>query len=251
MIKTFAQVCRTLVPILNPSAMKLKCLVIDDDPLICDLLQHFCSKIKQIDFCLAADNAMDGLNLLTSQPFDLLFLDYNLPDISGQSFLEMKQNLTPVVMITSHASFAADSYNYRDVVDFIVKPVTFDRFYRSVERVLEGQSKPMTDPEPDTKVLFVKDGNKLMRLHFAEVGFIKSESNYVVFNLGGKQIMSLIALKDLAKKLPANFVRIHRSYMVNINKIDYITSEEVVVMHNTLPIGSKYKPELMSKITEL
>ncbi len=232
--------------------MALKCLVIDDDPLICDLIQHFCSKVRQVDFCLAADNALDGLNLLTSQPFDLLFLDYNLPDLSGQSLLEMKQADTPVVMVTSHASFAAASYNYRDVVDFIVKPISFERFYRSIERVLErsGKSEPPASPEND-KTLFVKDGNKLIRIQFDKISFIKSESNYVVFNVEDKPVMSLISLKELATKLPANFVRIHRSYMVNINKIDFITAEAVGVKNNTLPIGSKYKSDLMNKVTEL
>lgn len=233
--------------------MKLKCLVIDDDPLICDLVQHFCSKVNQIDFCLAADNALDGLNLLTSQPFDLLFLDYNLPDLSGKSLLEMKQADTPVVMVTSHASFAAESYNYRDVVDFIVKPIAFDRFYRSVERVLELYTKPPASSEAHQadKTLFVKDGNKLIRIQFEKINFIKSESNYVIFNVQDKQIMSLISLKELSSKLPSNFVRIHRSYIVNIHKIDFITAETVGVNNHNLPIGSKYKSDLMEKVTEL
>lgn len=231
--------------------MKLKCLVIDDDPLICDLIQHFCSKVKQVDFCLSADSALDGLNLLTSQSFDLLFLDYNLPDINGRSLLGLKQSPTPVVMITSHASFAAESYNYKDIVDFIVKPIAFERFYRSVERVLEWHSRSVTDEGESGKTLFVKDGNKLIRLVFDQVNFIKSESNYVLFNLQDKQIMSLISLKELSGKLPPNFVRIHRSYMVNVHKIDYLTTESVFIHNNSLPIGLKYKAELMEKITEL
>src|SRR5690606_31493739 len=99
------------------------------------------------------------------------------------------------------------------------------------------------------KALFVKDGTKLTQIHFDQVNFIKSESNYVVFNLGKKQVMSLLSMKELAQKLPPNFVRIHRSFMVNIKKIDYLTAEEVVVQHHTLPIGSTYKTDLMERIT--
>ena len=231
--------------------MKLKCLVIDDDPLICDLIQHFCSKVEEIDFCLSADNALDGLKLLTSRPFDLIFLDYNLPDLNANSLLDMKQTDTPVVMVTSHATFAVESYDYSDIVDFIVKPLSFDHFYRAVERVLELSNKPTEKGQLAEKALFVKDGTKLTQIHFDHVNFIKSESNYVIFNLGEKQVMSLLSMKELALKLPDNFVRIHRSFMVNIKKIDYLTAEEVVVQNHTLPIGSTYKAELMEKITAL
>lgn len=229
--------------------MKLKCLVIDDDPLICDLIQHFCSKVSEIDFCLAADSALDGLSLLTSQPFDLLFLDYNLPDLNGKSLLERKPEGTPVVMITSEKEFAVESYNYKDIVDFIVKPVPFERFYRAVERVLDLNEGEKMEAENTAKSMFVKDGNKLVQLYFDKIHFIKSESNYVLFNLGDKQIMSLLSLKDLLNKLPSNFVRIHRSYIINIHKIEYIAAEELSVNEKKIPIGLKYKEGLMNKVS--
>ena len=227
--------------------MNLKCLVIDDDPLICDLVQHFCSKIKEIDYCLAADNALDGLNLLTSQNFDVLFLDYNLPDLSGKSLLQRKPPGTPVVMITSEKEFAVESYEFPDILDFIVKPVTFERFFRAVERVLESR----TSSKEGTSSMFVKDANKLVQLHFDQLNFVKSESNYVLFNLPDKQIMSLISMKELIKRLPDHFVRIHRSYIVNVHKIDFISPEEVSVNQHSLPIGQKYKAALMEKIQEM
>lgn len=231
--------------------MKLKCLVVDDDPLICDLIQHFCSKVNQIDFCLAADNALNGLSLLTSQPFDLLFLDYNLPDLSGKSLLERKPDNTLVVMITSEIDFAVESYNYDDIVDFIVKPISFERFYRAVERATEISKKVSpVDDRNTTQSTFVKDGTKLVQLYYDKIHFIKSESNYVLFNLGEKQIMSLLSLKDLLTKLPNNFVRIHRSYIVNVHKIDYIASEELSVGEKKIPIGMKYKEDLMKKVGE-
>ncbi len=231
--------------------MKLKCLVIDDDPLICDLIQHFCSKVSQIDFCLASNNALDGLSILTSQPFDLLFLDYNLPDLTGKSLLERKPSGTLVVMITSEKEFAVASYNYKDIVDFIVKPIPFDRFFQAVERVIEVKNDNVPDEGVAAKSIFVKDGNKLVQLYFNQIYFIKSESNYVIFQLGKKQIMSLISLKELLTKLPNNFVRTHRSYIVNVHKIDYIASEEVSIDQKQLPIGQKYKETLMGKVTSL
>ena len=231
--------------------MKLKCLVIDDDPLVCDLVQHFCSKLESVEFCLAADSALNGLNLLVSQAMDVVFLDFNLPDMDGQSFLERKHLAVPVVMITSHTSFAADSYNYTDVLDFLVKPLSFDRFSRSVDRVLAYHQNNLPTGAVTGKSLFVKDGNKLIQLYFDQVNYIKSESNYVIFYLQEKQVMSLISLKELTTRLPANFIRIHRSFMVNIDKINYLTTEEVNIADTNLPIGLKYKADLMAKVTEL
>ena len=230
--------------------MKLTCLVIDDDPLICDLIQHFCSKISQIDYCLAAENALDGLSLLTSQPFDLLFLDYNLPDMNGKSLLDRKPNNTPVVMITSEKDFAIESYNYIDIIDYIIKPVSFDQFYRSVERVLTNLQKSTSELQNVSKSMFVKDGNKLVQVYFEDISHIKSESNYVLFYLKGKQIMSLLSLKELMRMLPSNFIRIHRSYIANLHKIDYITVDELSIDQKLLPIGLKYKEKLMKRVSK-
>ena len=230
--------------------MKLKCIVIDDDPLICDLIQHFCSKVSFVEYCIACENAMDGLNLLTSQPFDVLFLDYNMPDIDGKSLLEMKRDNARVVMITSHEAFAVESYNYPEIVDFIVKPISFERFYRALERVenlLHGKSTEQEFPE----TLFVKDGNKLVQIHLDQLQYIKSESNYVMLHLENKKIMSLITLKELAEKLPPNFIRIHRSYIVNLKYLDSISPDEISVQGLNIPIGSKYKTALKDAVNKI
>lgn len=108
--------------------MGLRCLVIDDDPLIGDLIKHFCSKTDLVSFCIQAENATDGLKLLAAGGLDLIFLDYNLPDMKGQEFLELMQAELPVIMVTSESDFAAKSYEYNQVLDFLVKPLSFDRF---------------------------------------------------------------------------------------------------------------------------
>lgn len=230
--------------------MKLRCIVIDDDPLICDLIQHFCSKVSSVEYCIACENAMDGLNLLTSQTFDILFLDYNMPDIDGKSLLEMKRDNAYVVMITSHETFAVESYNYPQIVDFIVKPISFERFYRAVERV-ERLINPKSMVKELPKTLFVKDGNKLVQIHLEQLHYIKSESNYVMLHLEHKKIMSLITLKELAEKLPPNFIRIHRSYIVNLKHLDSISPDEISIQGLSIPIGAKYKTALKDAVNKI
>jgi two-component system, LytTR family, response regulator len=230
--------------------MGLKCIVIDDDPLICDLVQHFCSKVNRVEFCIASESSIDGLNLLTTQPFDILFLDYNMPDIDGRTLLEMKKDNAHVVMITSHEAFAVESYNYPQIVDFIVKPLSFERFYRAIERV-EGliAHKAAIKDEPET--MFVKDGNKLVQVHLNQLQYIKSESNYVMLFLEQKKIMSLITMKELLEKLPPNFIRIHRSYIINLKYLDSISPDEISIKGLNIPIGSKYKSALKDAVSKI
>jgi DNA-binding LytR/AlgR family response regulator len=238
--------------------MKLRCIVIDDDPLICDLVQHFCSKISSIDYCIACENAMDGLNLLSTQSFDILFLDYNMPDIDGRSLLELKKDKTYVVMVTSHEAFAVESYNYPQIVDFMVKPISFERFYRAIQRVegLIQANNTITNNNPATnkavpETIFVKDGNKLIQIHLNQLQYIKSESNYVLLRLEQKKIMTLITMRELEEKLPSNFIRVHRSYIVNLTFLESISPEEITINGLSIPIGTKYKGALKEAVGQL
>ncbi|MBP9210148.1 MAG: response regulator transcription factor [Saprospiraceae bacterium] len=227
--------------------MALRCLVVDDDPLVGDLLRHFCDKSGQVSFCIVASTALDGLNILAGGGIDLVFLDYHLPDMKGQEFLERMPHALPVVMVTSEADFAAKSYDYDLVVDFLVKPLQYDRFARAVGRV-----SPVTaaaHPGP-VEAIFIKDGSKLVRVELEKLLYIKSEGNYSSFVSESGQFLSLISMKELEQKLPPNFVRTHRSYIVNIKRIQVIQADGVTVGGKELPVGEKYKAELMGKIRE-
>lgn len=229
--------------------ISLRCLVIDDDPLIGDLIKHFCSKTDKISFCITSYNALDGLNLLSAGGLDLIFLDYNLPDMKGQEFLELMQVQIPVIMITSESDFAAKSYEYDQVVDFLVKPLSFDRFIKSIERVQNIQQE-VIKPLIQEKFIFIKDGFKLVRVDFEELLFIKSEGNYANFVQEMTQTMCLMSMRDLETKLPPNFIRVHRSYIVNSKKIQVILQDELIIKDKKIPIGEKYRAILLKTIQE-
>jgi DNA-binding LytR/AlgR family response regulator len=172
-----------------------------------------------------------------------------MPDIDGKSLLDMKRDKAHVVMITSHEAFAVESYDYPQIVDFIVKPISFDRFFRALQRVERLTQQSAAEKEyPET--LFVKDGNKLVQIHLGQLHYIKSESNYVMLYLDNKKIMSLITMKELEEKLPPNFIRIHRSYIVNLKYLESISPDEISIMGLAIPIGSKYKTALKEAVSK-
>ncbi|MDQ3141363.1 MAG: LytTR family DNA-binding domain-containing protein [Bacteroidota bacterium] len=228
--------------------MSYKCLIVDDDPMICDLLQHFASKTPQIEYCISASNGTDALKMLSAEQISLIFLDFNLPDMKGQVLLELKQDLVPVIMVTSHEEFAAQSYEYEDVIDFLVKPISFDRFTKAIQRLDQKIIKPV---QKSQESIFIKDGSKLVRVNFNEILYLKSEENYVSFVTPENSILSLMPLKEVESKLPKYFQRVHRSYIVNLNKIDFLTFEEIVIKKHHIPIGQKYKKELLDRIEGL
>ena len=231
--------------------MGLKCLIIDDDPLIGDLLKHFCTKSGLVDYCILSTTATDGLHLLAGGDISLVFLDYNLPDMNGQNFLELKKSYLPVIMVTSDQAFAAKSYDYEDVVDYLVKPLSYERFIKALQRVTGKQAAVAETATTVSDTFFAKDGNKNVRIKLSEVLFIKSEDNYVAFVFPESQTLSLFTLKDLEVRLPRNFKRVHRSYIVNLDRINYITPEEIVLGDKKVPIGEKYRSDLEASLNAL
>ncbi|AVR46431.1 hypothetical protein C7S20_14805 [Christiangramia fulva] len=222
----------------------MKCLIVDDDPLICDLLEHFCSKIDDIDNVITATSGFEAINLINSSVFDLIFLDFDLPDITGKDILNTIEKNIAVIMVTSNRDFASDSYNYDQVVDFLVKPLNFSRFFQGFKKAQNYLSK---NQQQETR-LFVKEGNKLVKIRMNEVKYFKSEGNYISIVLDDRKILTLMTLKDLEPKLPEYFQKVHRSYIVNLNKIDFIDSKAIEIGKDHVPVSHSFEKDLLKKI---
>jgi DNA-binding LytR/AlgR family response regulator len=209
---------------------------------------HFAEKTDQIDYCISCNDSVSGLKLLGNGDFDLLFLDLNMPNLNGKDVLELKQDGSQVIMITSDKEFAIESYRYNDVVDYLIKPLKYDRFLEAIER---SQSKLLTHNEKtstEEQRLMIKDGSKWIPVDVNSIHFIKSESNYCMVHTSDGVIMSLINLKNLLNKLPEHFIQSHRSFIVNTKFIDYLTKEEISISGKLIPISNKYKPDVKAYI---
>ncbi|MEQ6121939.1 LytTR family DNA-binding domain-containing protein [Reichenbachiella sp. MALMAid0571] len=225
----------------------MECLIVDDDPLICDLLNHFCSKVEMITSVTTTNSGFESINLINQKNFGLVLLDYNLPDITGKEILQLVGQHTAVIMITANKDFASESYEYDQIVDFLVKPITFARFFKGIQKA----QKFLSGNEQSESQLFIKDGNKLVKVDLNEVLYIRSAANYVQLVLAKKKILTLMTLKEIEQKLPGYFQKVHRSYIVNVNKIDTIATGELKINDEEISISDSYEKELLKKINLL
>jgi two-component system, LytTR family, response regulator len=232
----------------NYFASDMKCLIIDDDPLMRDMISHFAGKVDFIEYCIQCSSATDALNLLAGQSFDLIFLDLEMPEISGMELLRHLKVSVPIIIITANPDFALESYEYQ-VVDYLLKPVTFPRFYKAVQKAQQAEKSGPVAVKPEE--IFIKDGHNLVKLVLQEVLYIEAVSNYVSFKTTGKAYLALMSLQKLEESLPENFVRIHRSFMVNIKRIDRVEGNNLFIGNTSLPISNSYKDKLLKKLNLL
>ena len=224
----------------------MQCLIIDDDPIICDLLKHFCGKIDQISAVTTTNSGFESINLLNQNAFDIILLDYHLPDVTGEEILPLIPASSAVIIITSNEQFGASSYNYDQIVDFLVKPIDYARFAKGIQKAIKYRTS--SDQHDRQDPLFIKDGNRLVKISLPEVLYIKSAANYVQFIMQNRKVMSLGTLKELETKLPGNFQRIHRSFIANIHKIDSIGTGHLIINGEELSISERYEEPLLKKI---
>ena len=234
----------------------MRYLIADDDPLVCETVESFLARLGDTAFSVVANDGLSALQLLTAGGFDAVFLDLDLPGLDGPSVLRALAGDVPVVVISASAAFGAASYEFR-VADYLLKPLAFPRFVQAVARLREARAArhlAQTAAAPaalDARDLFVKEGSKIVRVPLSQLLFIKAESNYVEFVLAEGSVTSLMSLKKLEDLLPGDFVRIHRSYMVNWRKIGRIEEGVALLGKHRLPLGESYRDALLARLPGL
>lgn len=235
--------------------MKLRCLIVDDEPPALDVLEMYIEAVDDLVLVARCENALQAFHALQRQSVDLIFLDIKMPQLLGTDFLRTLRNPPPVILTTAYPEYALDGYEL-DVVDFLLKPIPFERFLRAVSKVLrttDMPSMPVTSPfekeppQPSSEgFLFFRADRKLVKVVTRDILYIESQKDYVrVFTTTGKPLMVKQTLSALEAMLPANqFVRIHRCFIVASSRVATYTPRHVEVAGQELPIGRLYQKDV-------
>jgi two-component system, LytTR family, response regulator len=226
--------------------VNLKCVIVEDEPLARNLMIDYVSKVPYLTLIEACSNPLKALEVLRVHQIDLLFLDIQMPEITGINFLKTLQKKPLVILTTAYSEYAIESYEL-DVVDYLLKPITFDRFLKAVDKANQRASHPqpvsVTRPgELPTPFVFVKDGTKLVKVMWDEILYVEGLKDYVTIHTRTQKVITLQRLKTLETQLPADrFVRVHHSYIIAIKAIDAIHKGEVQIGNAMIPISDSYK----------
>lgn len=215
----------------------MTCLIIDDEPSAQQILEQYVDDCPSLQLSGVCDDALDALEFLKHSSVDLLFLDLNMPRLSGISFLKSLNNPPAAILTTGYDDFALEGYEL-DVVDYLLKPFSFERFLKAVTKAEERVHTTQSEGDP----LYIKADGKIYRMDPEELLFIESMGDYVTFHSEDQKLISYDTLKNLEKVLPADrFVRVHKSYIVSLSKVDYLEGNQLKLGPQKIPIGKTYQ----------
>ncbi|MBS1663049.1 MAG: response regulator transcription factor [Bacteroidetes bacterium] len=223
----------------------IRCIIIDDKPLAIDVLAAYTTKVPWLNLVFSTRNPLEALEYLRGNPVDLIFLDIQMPELNGLQLIKTGSIKIPVILTTAYSEYALDGYAL-DVVDYLLKPIPFERFYQAVEK---ARNRTDTPQEPSPHSLFVKTSHKIQRVSFNEILYIEARQNYISIETTTGRIMSLQNIKGLEEKLPAAlFIRVHKSYIVALDKINTIEKSRIFIGDNVIPIGESYREHFFRRL---
>jgi len=229
----------------------MRCIIVDDDELSRNIMEDLVAE-TDLELVKTCSSAMEAFNVLKTEEIDLIFLDVDMPKMTGIDLIKALDVLPQIILITSHAEYAVESYEY-DVTDFIVKPISNTRFLKAVEKAKKNIARPSEITHGSTaKTLFIKTDSRLVQVHTKNILYIEALGNYVnVYTTAGKYIV-LSTMKDIESRLtPPDFMRVHRSFIVRLDKIESIEDNFITINQKNIPIGKNFKDELMRSLNML
>jgi len=238
--------------------MKLKCIAIDDEPLALEIICDYISKVPFLELMNTFDNALDSLEFIRNNQVDLMFLDIQMEALTGIQLVQALSKRPEVIFTTAHDSYAVEGFEL-DAADYLLKPISFERFVKAADKVY---NKLRPDPKkrhfdkvtianPIENYFFVKTENRLQKVFFNNILFIEGQGDYLRIITTKTKIMTLQNFKTIGAMLPtSNFIRVHKSYMVAINKIDSVSRNRIKIGEMTIPVSDSYKTRFNEMLQE-
>lgn len=231
---------------------KYRCIIIDDEPIAIKVIQEHLEKLENIECIKGFTKAIDAIELLNTEKIDLLFLDINMPGISGIEFLKSLSQPPTVIFTTAYRNFAVDAFDL-DALDYLVKPISFERFLKAMNKFLSINQVTNVDIKDSTNekdYIILKADKKNYKIQFKDILYFESLDNYIKVHTAEFSIVCYERLLGLEKELPSSdFIRIHRSFIINYSKVDVFTSAFVQIGERKLTIGRNYKDDVLKRLS--
>jgi two-component system, LytTR family, response regulator len=227
----------------------VRCVIVDDEPLAVGLLVQYVEKTPGLTVVFKTTHVLEALQVIEQGEADLLFLDIQMPELSGMQFMKLIGNRCKVILTTAYTAYAVEGYEH-DVVDYLLKPFSFDRYMMAVIKAkerLEAKQPVVVKELPDH--IFIRAEYRIQKLDLDSIFYIEALRDYIGFHTPGGKILSLESMKKMEATLPAEkFIRIHKSYIINRNKIEFLDRGKVVINGHYLPVGETYREKFMAQI---
>ena len=225
----------------------MRCIAVDDEPLALELISGYIQKTPSLEYMEGFTNPFMAMSFLLKSPVDLVFLDINMPELSGIELLKSLPHLPKIIFTTAYSEFGAESYEF-NAIDYLLKPVKYDRFLKAVNKAkgdsfVQKESAIIHSPADQNKEsIMIKSGTQLIRIITDDIFYIEGAGNYMTFYTKNGKIMVLLPMNDILKMLPSNiFIRIHKSYIISLKHTGIIEKARVVINKTAIPIGITYR----------
>ena len=235
--------------------MKTKCLIVDDEPLARELIRSHVEKLENFEVVAECSNAMKAFNLLRELQVDLVFMDIQMPQITGIEFLKTLKHPPKVIITTAYREYALESFEL-DVVDYLLKPITFERFLKAVNRYYQMNhddvqliANKSSEKSSEELFIYVKENKKVLKVYLSEIKYIEGLSEYIQIFTDKRKIITKTSMAQMEEKLAnENFLRIHKSFIVSISKIEAFTANTIEIQGKELPIGRSFKNAVLGAL---
>lgn len=231
----------------------INCIIVDDEQHAIDILVHYIAQVPHLNLVATTTNPMEALQMVAAQKPELVFLDVQMPELSGIDFIKAINGKAKVILTTAYSEFALEGYEL-DVVDYLLKPIRLTRFLQAVQKAVTlTETSVSQQPAEEDDYIFVKTESKgkYLKINLFDIDYVEGMKNYVGIHCGSRKTLVLTSMKELEERLPKNqFMRVHKSFIIAINRITGIEGNQVLLkgVNAEIQIGESYKPELMELV---
>jgi len=236
----------------------MNCIIIDDEATARAIVQELCMQYNEIEVVAMFSNAIEAIKFLNQNEVDLIFLDIHMPDYTGFDFIETLKNPPHIILTTSDPNFAIQAFEYDCIVDYLIKPITPERFQKSVQkaRLIASKTSKLSTSDKDVMAsgndLYVNIGKRLIKINIPSIYLVEAKGDYIKVKIEDKTFTIHSTLKKIEDKLPQDlFLKVHRSFIINVKKIIDIADNSVLIQNDVVPVSRSNRPELMKRLNLL